>query len=233
MFVRMQESFIDYPDPTLFGVVLFTEGCNFDCKYCSNFELKQVGKLNVLDYEYIFKYLNPGIIECMTITGGEPSIHRNKLISFLSIIREKYPNILIKVDTNGSLPEVIQQLLNDKLVNCVAIDIKSDLDKYNKVVGVNFDISLLIKTIILCLNNIHIDTVLRTTMVDTFITAHGFELLLDEFIDHWDSNRHAYHLQQFVPSIAEKNIFNKMNTSMVSNIQEILNDYGIDYINIE
>lgn len=121
-------SLIDYPGKIC--ATVFTQGCNFACPYCHNPELVDPSLYNdCLAEEKIFDYLEKrrGRLEAVTITGGEPTIQRD-IFKFAGKI--KGMGYLVKIDTNGSQPEVLEQLLRKKLVDYVAMDVKAPLNKY-------------------------------------------------------------------------------------------------------
>lgn len=130
-----KQSFIDYPGKI--SCVLFTQGCNFRCGYCHNAELvlpEKFGKTYELHFifEYLHKYKH--LLDAVCITGGEPTMHAD-LPEFISKI--KTLGLEVKLDTNGTNPKMVQQLIANKQVDCIAMDIKHlfNLEDYNKVAG--------------------------------------------------------------------------------------------------
>jgi len=122
-----KNSFIDYPGKI--SCVLFTTGCNFVCPYCHNADLargeypQRVGLEEVTD----FLRSRQGMLEGVVITGGEPTLH-GWLIDLCQTIKAlNYP---VKLDTNGSRPDVIDRLLQKEMVDFVAMDIKAPLEAY-------------------------------------------------------------------------------------------------------
>jgi len=156
----IKNSFVDYPNEIT--AVVFTIGCNFDCWYCHNKELyKDTSKLNVIDESEVLKFLNTrkGLIDGLVITGGEPTLHSD-LKSF--IIKVKKLGYKIKLDTNGTNPKLLKDLIDNKLIDFVAMDIKTALPKYHSIVGrevKNEDLKKSIKTIMTS----NIDYEFRTT----------------------------------------------------------------------
>ncbi len=186
-------SLIDYPG--LISAVIFTQGCNFRCPYCHNPELvlpDQFGR--TIDSEYILDFLNyrTGMIEGVVLTGGEPTLQLDLLL-FLRKIKEL--SFMIKLDTNGSRPEVIQNALAENLLDFIAMDIKAPLNFYSTISGVEIDINSIVKSINLILNS-GIDYQFRTTVVPKFHTKKMIkELKL------WMQSLQANHLfQNFVSS---------------------------------
>ena len=123
-----KNSFIDYPGKI--ACVLFTTGCNFTCPYCHNPALARGEYPMRIEPETIMAFLQSrkGMLEGVTITGGEPTLHRGDLPDLCKAIKAMgYP---VKMDTNGSRPEVLEALLHRHLVDFVAMDIKAPLGAY-------------------------------------------------------------------------------------------------------
>jgi len=130
---------IDYPGKLACTIFLF--GCNFKCGFCHNPELVFTNgqkafysEKDVLDFlDKRKKYLDG-----VCITGGEPLINPD-LKDLLEKIKEK--GFLIKVDTNGSNPELLKEIIEQKLIDYTAMDIKTDAESYDILVGVDVDLS--------------------------------------------------------------------------------------------
>lgn len=121
-------SLMDYPGKI--SATVFTQGCNFRCPYCHNPELVDPERYQeCLPEDEIFSYLKKrrGKLEAVTITGGEPTI-QNDLLSFAQRVRAM--GYLVKVDTNGSKPGALEELIRHKLPDYIAMDIKAPLAKY-------------------------------------------------------------------------------------------------------
>jgi len=133
----VKQSFIDYPDKM--ACVIFTQGCNFRCGYCHNPSLvlpKLFAKNQLISEEEILKYLNTrrGWLEGVVITGGEPTIYGD-LPDFIQKIKQL--GYAVKLDSNGSNPKMLEKLLADKLLDFIAMDIKSnpDAESYSQIIG--------------------------------------------------------------------------------------------------
>lgn len=131
-------SLIDYPGKV--AAVVFTQGCNYRCPFCHNPELvlpelftEPVPEVDVLD----FLEKRKGQIQGVVVTGGEPTIHYD-LPEFLRKIKDR--GYCVKLDTNGSLPDVLQVIFDERLVDYVAMDIKSSRDNYCKAAGAQIDL---------------------------------------------------------------------------------------------
>jgi pyruvate formate lyase activating enzyme len=155
----IKASFIDYPKKA--STVLFIGGCNFRCPYCHNPELvneqgEELKQSEVLEFLQKRKKYIDGVV----ISGGEPTIHP-ELISLIEEIKKL--GYAIKLDTNGSNPEVIRMLINDRQIDYIAMDIKGPISEYAKIS--NSEINLKdIEASINLIKNSDIDYEFRTTI---------------------------------------------------------------------
>ena len=126
---------LDYPEHV--AATVFTGGCNFRCPFCHNGVLVREPReeLPRIPEEEVLAYLKKrrGILEGVCVTGGEPTLQSN-LAEFLGRVKEM--GYLVKLDTNGSRPEVLRSLMDAGLLNYVAMDIKASWDNYAKAAGV-------------------------------------------------------------------------------------------------
>lgn len=162
---HQKSSFIDYPDKIC--TVLFTSGCNFRCPYCHNSGLvKNQGE--VIDNEYIFSYLNKrrNMLDAVCISGGEATLHGDRLYDF--IVKVKEMGYLVKIDTNGTNPKLLSRLIDDNLLDYIAMDIKAPIDKYNIVTGVDVNTDNILESIGIIKNSL-IDYEFRTTVCKELI----------------------------------------------------------------
>ena len=156
----IKNSFVDYPNEIT--AVVFTICCNFDCWYCHNKELyKDISKLNVIDESEVLKFLKSrkGMLDGLVVSGGEPTIHP-EIKDF--IIKVKKLDYKVKLDTNGTNPKLLKDLIDNKLVDFVAMDIKTDLPKYLSTVGREVKVEDLKQSIKIIMNS-KIDYEFRTT----------------------------------------------------------------------
>ncbi len=137
IFSGMQK-FTTIDDFGFVGSILFTGGCNFRCSYCHNPSFVIPSKVNYLDLEEVVSYLNKrkGLIESIIICGGEPTIHPS-LIDWIKYIKSL--GYRVKLDTNATNTEMFRKIIDEKLVDYVAIDYKAPKDKYGEIIKVNFD----------------------------------------------------------------------------------------------
>lgn len=150
---------------------VFTGGCNFRCPFCHNAPLV-VGNLKSqqIDESEVFDYLQKrkGLVDAVCVTGGEPTLQPD-LCDFLAKVRSM--GYATKLDTNGLRPDVLKAVLDDKLVDYVAMDVKNSPEKYAHTVGVqNVDMGKILASIQL-LKDSGIDFEFRTTLIKEFHTA--------------------------------------------------------------
>jgi pyruvate formate lyase activating enzyme len=174
-----KQSLIDFPGNI--SSVIFTQGCNFRCPYCHNPNLVLANKFEKLyNKKIIFNYLNnyQNLLDAVCITGGEPSIH-NDLPKF--IFELKNFNLKIKLDTNGTNPDMLNLLIKDKLIDFVAMDIKHllEFDLYNKAVGycLNKNIFEKILTSINIIQKSNINYEFRTTVAKGLHSEKDIKIL--------------------------------------------------------
>jgi len=167
----IKNSLLDYPSEL--SAVIFTQSCNMRCGFCHNSDLLAYDSPSkeYFSEEYILSYLTKasGFIDALVITGGEASMQID-LLDFM--IKVKKIGLKIKLDTNGTNPYVIQRLLDENLVDYIAMDIKSPLvlTKYKKLVGNNFSSVLLdnIKKTIKIIMNSNLEYEFRTTLIEEY-----------------------------------------------------------------
>ena len=189
-----KNSLIDYPGKI--SCIIFLSFCNFDCPYCHNPELAKGISLHsgYLSEDLIFDFLESrkDFLDGVVVSGGEPTLQKG-LISFCEKIRLMgYP---VKLDTNGSRPEVIKKLIDEDLVNYIAMDIKTDPSHYTPLIKDNSstdDIFLSVRII----KESNIDYEFRTTCIKPLIN----ESILKN-LSPWLKNSKLYALQQFSKAI--------------------------------
>ena len=185
-------SLIDYPDAIC--AVVFLQGCNFQCSYCHNPQLvdpKLFGPC--LDERKVLEFLGTrvGKLDAITITGGEPSIQKD-LIRFIRLVKKM--GFAVKLDSNGSQPQVIKELLEENLLDFIAMDIKAPLEKYKSIVKVPVDTQSIQESVKLILKS-RIPHEFRTTVVKSQLTAKDI-LEIAKLI----SGAKRYALQKFAPT---------------------------------
>jgi pyruvate formate lyase activating enzyme len=220
---HQKSSFIDYPDKIC--TVLFTSGCNFRCPYCHNSGLvKNQGE--IIDNKYIFSYLNKrrNMLDAVCISGGEATLHGDRLYDF--IVKVKEMGYLVKIDTNGTNPKLLSRLINDKLLDYIAMDIKAPIDKYNIVAGVDINTDNILESIGIIKNSL-IDYEFRTTVCK--------ELINKEDIIHISNNikgSRRYVIQNFKDGdtvLAGKGRFTPYSKKELIEIEGIIEEWFNDF----
>ncbi len=157
-------SLLNYPEKM--ACTIFTPGCNFRCPFCHNASIVE-NRYKEYDENDILKFIKSrvGIIEGVCITGGEPLLQPD-LKDF--IIKIKDMGLAVKLDTNGYMPEKLQELIDLKLVDYVAMDIKNCFEKYTLTSGTTcFDKNRIMKSIEILLSS-NVEYEFRTTLVSEF-----------------------------------------------------------------
>ena len=187
-----RSSLIDYPGRI--SAVIFTQGCNFVCPYCHNPELVKpelfTESVNVKEI-FDFLELRKNKLEGIVITGGEPTLQKG-LIPFMKSLRQM--GYKLKLDTNGSKPEVIETLIQERLVDFIAMDIKAPHGKYSRVAGKNVDINALAKSIHIIMNS-GAEYEFRTTAAKKMIDSEDLKSIV-QMIEGAD----RYVIQKFISS---------------------------------
>lgn len=160
-------SLIDYPGKV--SCVVFTQGCNFRCPYCHNRELVVASEFGepVPDNQILdFLRARNGKLQGVVVTGGEPTLQPD-LKDFLREVKRL--GYAVKLDTNGSRPGVLRDLLAARLVDFIAMDIKAPLEKYDLLSGVPVDIRRIQESIALILASGR-EYQFRTTLVKPLLS---------------------------------------------------------------
>lgn len=157
-------SLLDYEDKV--AVVLFSKACNFRCPFCHNGD-SVLNAQDELNFDEILAYLKTriGLIDAVVFSGGEPTLEQDLEVKIKAV---KSLGFLIKLDTNGSNPELLEKLLDDGVVDYVAMDIKNSPSLYAQTTGTNnVNLSSIQKSIDIIINKAK-DYEFRTTLVKEF-----------------------------------------------------------------
>lgn len=206
-------SLIDYPGKI--AAIVFTQGCNFRCGYCHNPELVNPDFfIKPIPPEEVFAFLKSrrGKLEGVVVTGGEPLLQEG-LNDFLKKI--KGLGYLIKLDTNGSFPEKLKDIIEKKLVDYLAMDIKAPLEKYVSVVKSAVETKKIRESINLIINS-GLDYEFRTTIVKSQLKKEDI-LKIGELLKPGS----PYVLQKFVPSKTLNPRFLKKSSYSDEELEEI------------
>jgi len=182
---------LDYPGRT--ACTVFTGGCNLRCPFCHNAGLVRtpLAGPNLTDEVLVYLHKRRGILDGVCVTGGEPLLQPD-LADFLRKV--KGMGYAVKLDTNGMLPRRLSEVLATKLVDYVAMDIKSSPDGYAAATGTDADVSVVSDSLSL-LRQSGIPYELRTTAVRGIHTEADFAA-----IGEWIGEVPAYFIQRFVDS---------------------------------
>lgn len=195
-------SLLDFPNKI--SAIVFTTGCNFRCGYCHNPELIVKGE-QVWTVPALLDFLKTrqGKLDGVVITGGEPCLQKD----LEEVIKEiKALGFAVKLDTNGSFPEIIKKLL--PYLDYIAMDIKSPLEKYSEITRVNINTENIRKSIDMIMDS-GIDYEFRTTVVKSQLNFQDFEK-----IGQLIKGAKRYYLQKFIPSkLLDESLMNETSYS--------------------
>ena len=188
------------------ATVIFLGGCNFKCPYCHNPDIvNNSSKLKDIEWEKIEKHIlsKKDWIDGVVITGGEPTIHED-----LSMVmrRIKVLGLKIKLDTNGALPGALANIIQEELVDFVAMDIKTSFKKYALASNTKTDVKF-IKDSVALIKASGVDYEFRTTVVPGIVNMEDI-LEIARFLE----GAKVYYLQQFKnEKVLEPQVFSKKN----------------------
>lgn len=184
---------LDYPGKV--ACTIFTAGCNFRCPFCHNASLViDTYKNQEIPEEELFSFLKKrtGVLDGVCVTGGEPLIQQGIEDLLLKIKELGYA---VKLDTNGSFPDKLRRLVEQGLVDYVAMDIKNSQESYGKTIGIEeYDIENVNRSVQYLLRG-NVPYEFRTTVVQELHRRSDFES-----IGRWIEGAQHYYLQQFVDS---------------------------------
>ncbi len=183
---------LDYP--TKIACTVFTENCNLRCPFCHNALLVTETNGNAhYTEEEIFEFLEKrkNVLEGVVVSGGEPLLQQD-ISQFLRKVKQL--GYSVKLDTNGTFPQKLKQLVRENLVDYVALDVKNSKELYAKTVGTNIDVSAVEQTVEFLLQN-NVDYEFRTTVVQGLHTAESIKSLAERI-----AGAKRYYLQMFVSS---------------------------------
>lgn len=213
-----KHSAIDYPG--YLSAIVFTIGCNFRCPYCHNPELVDETAEEIPEAA-VFDYLEKrqGLLEAVTITGGEPTLH-DDLPEFISAVRAL--GYRVKLDSNGTNPMALRAIIDAGLVDYVAMDIKAPLPAYERTVARPVDPAKLAESIALIMGS-GVDYEFRTTVIKSLLPKEDFPAIGEAI-----RGARRYYLQQFVPVKLLNPAFRRKTTytaAELSEIKTIMEDY--------
>jgi pyruvate formate lyase activating enzyme len=180
-------SLLDFPDRV--SAIIWTVDCNFRCPFCYNSTLV-FGKVQLIPEEEVLSFLETrkGLLEGLVISGGEPLMQKD-IAEFCEKVKKI--GLLIKIDTNGMYPDKLKELIDKKLVDYIAMDVKAPKNKYDTVSGVKTDVQKIQKSIDL-IRNSGVDYEFRTTFTPGLLTKQD---IIE--IGKWLKSSKRFYLQQF------------------------------------
>ena len=181
-------SLVDYPDKIV--STIFTSGCNFRCGFCHNPELVTGNNLPLISEQEIINHLkqHKNFLDGICITGGEPTLHQD-LPEFIKKIKQV--GFLVKLDTNGTNPEMLESLIKNNLIDYIAMDIKAPIEKYKEIVNVEVSTGKIQKSIEF-IQNSGIDYEFRTTLLPDILNKKDMLKIAE-----WLKGSKKYYIQQF------------------------------------
>jgi len=182
---------MDYPQ--VVSCIIFTQGCNFRCPFCHNSSLVDGVYENEITETEILDFLEKrkGLLDGVVISGGEPLLH-SEIYSFIKKVKEL--GFLVKLDTNGSNPDLLKKLVEEKLVDYVAMDIKNSPEEYSLASGTEKFLDKITESKDFLLQNL-VDYEFRTTIIKGI---HTKDSLLSAA--KWISGAKRYFLQNYKDS---------------------------------
>ncbi len=188
-------SFVDYPDHL--SAVVFAPGCNMKCFYCHNAQIASCNGLeqsvqvpDVLD----LLRRRRGMLEAVVVSGGEPTLQPG-LTGFCRQVKDL--GYRVKLDTNGTCPDVLAELIRRRLVDYVAMDIKAPQGRYRRICRTDVDLRAVDESILQLLTG-RVDYEFRTTFAPPLRSNDICRIAT------WISGARRYFLQQYKPQLAQK-----------------------------
>ncbi|MCR4880466.1 MAG: anaerobic ribonucleoside-triphosphate reductase activating protein [bacterium] len=183
---------IDFPKKI--ASIVFSQGCNFRCGYCHNPELLSLNIPSTqLQPEEVLSFLKTRKekLDGVVITGGEPTL-QSGLYDFIKEIKSM--GFLVKLDSNGTNPQILEKLIKENMLDYIAMDIKAPLEKYSDITNVKVNTENIQKSIKLIMES-PVDYEFRTTVVKSQLSFDDFE-----DIGKLIKGAKRYYLQKFVAS---------------------------------
>jgi pyruvate formate lyase activating enzyme len=207
-------SFIDYPKAISY--VIFLSGCNFKCPFCHNSSIVN-NKTTPIDINTVINQLKERkhFIDAVVVTGGEPTIYGEDLITLLSLIKEL--GYKVKLDTNGTNPKLLKKIIDNKLIDFIAMDIKNTFSKYEETVNCKVNIDNIKESIDLIKEN-RIKYIFRTTVNKTNHTKEDIE----EIISYIDDKNYILQNYKYSDEQIEKKDLGNFKEEELNEIKESL-----------
>ncbi len=191
--IKGLEKFSPKDFPGYISSTVFLGGCNFRCPFCHNSDLvlrPEILPTLPLDYFLSFLDSRKGWLEGICISGGEPLLH-DDLETLLILIKDR--NLLVKIDTNGSFPSRLEDLIQKKLVDHIAMDVKAPLARYQEVTRAAVNEEDIVRSVDI-IKNSGLGYVFRTTLVPGLVGPEDIKQICQML-----NGAKIFQLQQFVP----------------------------------
>ena len=208
------EKFASKDFPGRISSTVFLAGCNFRCPFCHNADLVlRPETIQTIDLNFFLSYLDSrkGWLDGLCLSGGEPLLHEEVEV-LARVIKDR--GYQLKIDTNGSFPERLEDLISQGLVDAVAMDIKGPLERYPEIVRARVETEKIIRSVEI-IRHSGLEYTFRTTVVPGLIT--GEDLLK---IGEWLSGAQLFQLQQFVPNNTLDPAFLRVEPYPASNLKQ-------------
>ena len=172
----MKNTFNDFPGNI--AATIYTGGCNFMCIYCHNYHLITSPKYSEIEWSEIEEFLEKrkGLLEGICVSGGEPTLYGESLIKLFEKIKNM--GYKTKLDTNGTSPEIVKNLVKKKIIDYIAIDVKQVPEKYSLVVGKEIDFAPIKESIDFLISQSEVEYEFRTTVSPDFISIDDIKNIL-------------------------------------------------------
>ena len=191
--IKGLEKFSPKDFPGYISSTVFLGGCNFRCPFCHNSDLvlrPEILPTFPLDYFLSFLDSRKGWLEGICISGGEPLL-QDDLETLLILIKDR--NLLVKIDTNGSFPSRLENLIQKKLVDHIAMDVKAPLKRYQEVTRATVNEEDIVRSVDI-IKNSGLGYVFRTTLVPGLVGPEDIKQICQML-----NGAKIFQLQQFVP----------------------------------
>lgn len=206
-------SLVDYP--SLPSFVIFLGGCNFRCPFCHNASIVEKQE-NTYEIEDVLNEIKKrtAFLNAVVVTGGEPTIYGEKLIDLLKEIKKLH--LKIKLDTNGTNPNLLKKIIKENLVDYIAMDIKNTWEKYEETIGAKVDLEK-IKTSINLIETSKIPYEFRMTINKTMHQKNDILEVLS-----YIKNKDRFFLQPYKhqPTQIQKQNFGEFNKEEIKELEE-------------
>lgn len=212
---------LDYPGNV--ASTIFTAGCNFRCGYCHNADIISAS-CDVIPEEDVLSHLKKrkGLLDAVCITGGEPTL-QDGLLPFIEKIKKM--GYAVKLDTNGTNPDIMMQLIRTGLIDYVAMDIKSNQEGYPAVCGIHsIPIEPIKESVTYLLAQKQVAYEFRTTLIKEY---HTEQAILQ--IGGWIRGAEKYVLQSFLqsPSVRDRRLHGFSDTEL-EYVQKLLEPFSVN-----